>query len=61
MTILWNHRWEFDKGPRAFFRALKKLASRGTSFRVNVVGENFQAKPTPFLEAREFLGDRLVN
>jgi glycosyltransferase involved in cell wall biosynthesis len=58
-TILWNHRWEFDKGPRAFFRVLKALAGQGLDFKVNLAGENFQAKPTPFLEAREFLGDRL--
>ena len=59
ITILWNHRWEFDKGPRAFFRVLKALAGQGLPFKVNLAGENFQAKPTPFLEAKEFLGDRL--
>jgi glycosyltransferase involved in cell wall biosynthesis len=60
LTILWNHRWEFDKGPESFFRVLRKLADDGLDFRVHLLGENFQVKPTPFLEARDFLGERLV-
>lgn len=59
VTLLWNHRWEFDKGPESFFRVLRKLAADGLDFRVHLLGENFQVKPTPFLEAREFLGERL--
>lgn len=61
LTILWNHRWEFDKGPEVFFRTLGRLASEGLDFRVNILGENFQARPRPFLEARELLGERIVS
>jgi len=61
LTILWNHRWEFDKGPEVFFDALRRLVAEGADFRVRLLGENFQVKPKPFLEAREFLGERLVN
>lgn len=60
VTILWNHRWEFDKQPQVFFGALFALAAEGLDFRVHVVGENFQAKPKPFLEARERLGGRIA-
>jgi len=60
VAILWNHRWEFDKQPEVFFRALKELAAEGLPFRVHVVGENFQVKPQPFLEAREALGARIA-
>jgi glycosyltransferase involved in cell wall biosynthesis len=59
-TILWNHRWEFDKQPEVFFRALRTLADEGLEFRVHVLGENFQVKPTPFLEAWERLGPRIA-
>lgn len=59
-TLLWNHRWEFDKQPEIFFDALRTLAAEGLAFRVHVVGENFQVKPKPFLEARERLGDRIA-
>ncbi|HEY5999100.1 MAG TPA: DUF3524 domain-containing protein [bacterium] len=60
VTVLWNHRWEFDKQPEVFFAALHALAAEGLEFRVHVVGENFQVKPKPFLEARERLGARVA-
>lgn len=60
ITILWNHRWEFDKQPEVFFRALGKLADEGLPFRVHIVGECCQAKPKVFLEACERLGERIA-
>ena len=60
LTILWNHRWEFDKGPEVFFGALRNLVAGGVDFRVHLLGENFQVKPKPFLEARDFLAERLA-
>lgn len=60
VTLLWNHRWEFDKQPEVFFGTLQALTAEGLSFRVHVVGQNFQIKPRPFLEARAALGDRIA-
>lgn len=59
LTILWNHRWEYDKNPEEFFAALKRLADDGLPFQVIVAGESFRQKPEEFLEARVWLGDRL--
>ena len=58
--IVWNHRWEFDKDPDAFFAALSALAQKGVAFRIALLGENFQAVPQAFLAARERFGDRIV-
>ena len=58
--ILWNHRWEFDKNPTAFFAALELLAARGWDFRLALLGENTQFVPKPFLAARERFGPRIV-
>ena len=58
--IIWNHRWEFDKNPRAFFAALEAVRKKGIDFRLALLGENFQAVPKPFLAARKHLGDRIV-
>ncbi len=58
--ILWNHRWEFDKNPGAFFSAMRALAQRGWTYRLALLGENTQFVPKPFLEAREALGPRIV-
>ena len=38
-TILWNHRWEFDKGPELFARTLHTLQGQGVPFRLIIVGE----------------------
>lgn len=57
--ILWNHRWEFDKRPDVFFAALYQLAEEQVPFRLLLAGENSQAQPQVFLEARERLGDRI--
>lgn len=58
--ILWNHRWEYDKNPADFFRALYIIAEKGLEFELAVLGENFRKKPAEFEEARERLGDRIV-
>ncbi len=60
LLIAWNHRWEYDKGPEAFFSALYALAERGVEFRVAVLGEGFVREPPEFSEARERLGGRIV-
>ena len=59
--IIWNHRWEFDKNPQAFFRALALLALRDIDFEVAVLGENFKTVPREFTDARETLGSRIVH
>jgi glycosyltransferase involved in cell wall biosynthesis len=58
--IVWNHRWEFDKRPGEFFAALDAVRARGRDFRLALLGENFQAAPAEFLEARRRHGDRIV-
>ena len=58
--IVWNHRWEFDKRPEAFFAAVRKVSEKGVSLRVALLGENFQVVPRAFEEAREWLGSRIV-
>jgi glycosyltransferase involved in cell wall biosynthesis len=58
--LLWNHRWEYDKNPGAFFRALYALQERGVDFLVAVLGEHFVRAPSVFEQARERLGRRIV-
>ena len=58
--ILWNHRWEFDKAPDVFARALLALAGEGVAFRVAIAGDP-GLNPHPALaELRESLGERIV-
>jgi glycosyltransferase involved in cell wall biosynthesis len=64
--ILWNHRWEYDKDPTTFFRAVYALdgeahAGEGPDFGLVLLGESFRNQPTEFLEARDRLPDRIVH
>ena len=58
--ILWNHRWEYDKNPRAFLKALTRLADEGLSFEVALTGENPRQVAEEFETARARLGSRIV-
>ena len=58
--IVWNHRWEFDKRPEAFFAAVRTVSDSGVPLRVALLGENFQVVPRAFEEACAWLGDRIV-
>ena len=60
LIILWNHRWEPESDPEAFFQVLFDLARQGAPFRLAVVGEAHRKWPPVFDEARRRLGDRLV-
>jgi glycosyltransferase involved in cell wall biosynthesis len=58
--ILWNQRWEHDKGPDEFVEMIESLISRGIDFEVAVVGERFISAPESFDRLPELLGGRLV-
>lgn len=58
--ILWNHRWEHDKDPETFFRALIALDRKGLDFEVAILGQRFTRVPAVFAHARERLAARIA-
>lgn len=54
-TLVWNHRWEFDKAPERLFAALLKLRGAGAEFRVHVVGQQFRQQPAVFADSYQKL------
>lgn len=59
--ILWNHRWEYDKNPAAFFESLFQLDQEGFDFRIAILGEAYGRRPPVFDEARRRLGPKVVH
>lgn len=59
--VLWNHRWEHDKDPAAFFDALARVADAGVAFEVVVAGESYGEVPAEFERGRARLGRRVVH
>ena len=59
--VLWNQRWEYDKGPAEFAAAITALAAGGHEFDVALAGERFADEPPEFAALRSTLGERLVH
>ncbi len=59
--IAWNHRWEEDKDPEAFFAAMEALDARGVEFKMVVLGQSFREQPPCFERAREKLSHRIAH
>ncbi|BFM07605.1 hypothetical protein GCM10025791_00560 [Halioxenophilus aromaticivorans] len=51
LEIVWNHRWEWDKGPDILLRLVSTLAQRhllDNSLRFHVIGQQFRRVPKEF-------------
>ena len=60
-VVLWNHRWEYDKNPQAFFNLMRRLDESGHRFRLILAGKHFEDKPYEFEEAFERYADRILH
>ena len=60
-VILWNHRWEYDKNPAAFFRIMNRLDDAGFSFRLILAGEHFEEQPPEFEQALRRYPNRILH
>ena len=54
LNIVWNHRWEFDKGPALLLAIVEALMQQGVRFRLHLLGQRFRQTPPEFgeLQAR---------
>ena len=61
LEIVWNHRWEYDKGPQQLLEILQMLPSE-LSLTVHIVGQKFRRSPKEFeyilalLQQNQWLG-----
>ena len=60
-TLLWNHRWEYDKNPKLFFDTLKKLKIQGFDFNLIILGEKTKSYLPIFDEAKIAFKDQLIH
>jgi glycosyltransferase involved in cell wall biosynthesis len=59
--ILWAARWEDDKNPKDFFRALRFLRKNKIDFKLSVIGEKNSRVPNTFANARKEFADHIIN
>ncbi len=60
-VILWNHRWEYDKNPEAFFNTLLQLDQEKIDFNLIVAGESFRVYPEIFDQAKNKLAHKILH
>lgn len=48
ILIVWAARWEYDKGPDRLLAIMRELESRGTDYRMCILGERFRNTPEEF-------------
>ena len=59
--ILWNQRWEYDKGTVELAQAITSLDDQGAKFGLILAGEQFPTDPPEFVDLKARLGDRLIH
>lgn len=55
LEVVWNHRWEYDKGPDLLLKLVALLTENQAPIRMHIVGEQFRAKPTEFDQIQNLL------
>ena len=58
--ILWNHRWEYDKDPNMFYRALIHAQEQGREFSVVLLGGDKNQAPEVFSKLESRLGPKVL-
>ncbi len=53
--LLWNHRWEYDKGPAQLLELVELLLESGLDFDMHVVGQQFRQRPAEFERVHQLL------
>lgn len=60
-TILWNHRWEYDKNPEGFFQILKNIQDQHIPFQLIILGEKTQKYPPIFDWAQQQFSEEIIH
>ena len=55
LEVVWNHRWEYDKGPGLLLEIANLLSISKSPIRLHIVGENFRQVPKEFDQIRDLL------
>lgn len=55
IQVVWNHRWEYDKGPDFLLAFVKELSSRQIPVCLHVTGKQFRQQPEAFDVLQRYL------
>ncbi|MBQ14949.1 MAG: glycosyl transferase family 1 [Gammaproteobacteria bacterium] len=55
LSVVWNHRWEYDKGPGILLEIIRQIAKEELPIRFHILGEQFRQWPAEFDQIQELL------
>lgn len=59
-SIIWNHRWEYDKNPEDFYKTLLILKKKNIDFKLIMMGIQFKNSPPIFNKIREDFNNNIL-
>lgn len=57
LSVLWNHRWEYDKGPDRLLALVKECDHHGLKLDFYIAGQQFRQQPEAFTAIQTILLD----
>lgn len=54
-TLVWNHRWEYDKGLQQLLLLIESLCEKNIDCHFHIVGQQFRKVPEPLQKAIDLL------
>jgi glycosyltransferase involved in cell wall biosynthesis len=55
LQVVWNHRWEYDKGPETLLAAVTECIQNRVPVNFHIVGQQFRNQPAPLQELEQLL------
>ena len=59
LQVVWNHRWEFDKGPELLYQAIEQCVIKELDITFHIVGQQFRNTPPEFKKIASDFGPHL--
>ncbi|MCB1670096.1 MAG: DUF3524 domain-containing protein [Gammaproteobacteria bacterium] len=56
LDVVWNHRWEYDKGPELLLQIVEAVLDRQLPIRFHILGQQFRQQPEEFAILQSLLG-----
>ncbi len=60
-TILWNHRWEYDKNPTLFINLLRKLNRNHQDYKLCITGLDKDQNEKQYQEVMDEFGSHIIH
>jgi len=61
LNVIWNHRWEYDKGPETLARVIDLCALNNVNITFTICGMSFRSLPSEFKQLQQCKPDNLLH